>query len=529
VQPPAGSGGIVEEIRFHTERAVPSSLLNVLDIIRGRDLGSTDFGRLMNAINVTLLITLYPAVQAVMPQFDPPAVHSYSRILREAERGIYVQPQQNSIDFLEHVLPFLAYYPAGRRETVRAEQYLSTLPDLRRAMRLNSESVLPGYFSGIANERAGRLEDAHALFSQTWELFPECYPAALGLVRVMEAQGRGQEALVLLSDLTSIFPDNFEVKRLLALTYYHAGNWSRAGAVVDEILNRDSQDGEFILIKAHILVEQGALLQAQAPLNMYTRINPNNRLYLFLRARIQAEAHNNRDAALNHLRAILRSSPDDEVLLYTARLLIESPRPVDQAEGRTLLTRLLAAPIPSLEVISLALEDAIQREVWEDAQIYLPRLLEERRSSRDLLAAYTVESGQGNNAAAFSYARELFERDRNDQEGTIAYISALIGMDRQGEAARMIESRLNGTERRELRSRYYYLLSQTRNNEEMKINDLQSSLFEDPRNLNALIALFEIYHHRNDERRASLYLRQALAMAPDNLRLKRFEAEACME
>jgi Tfp pilus assembly protein PilF len=76
-----------------------------------------------------------------------------------------------------------------------------------------------------------------------------------------------------------------------------------------------------------------------------------------------------------------------------------------------------------------------------------------------------------------------------------------------------------------LQSRYYYLRSRLGANEEAVMNDLHASLFEDPRNLNALTALFEIYHRRKDERRAVYYLKQALALAPDNPQLKRYEAE----
>jgi Tfp pilus assembly protein PilF len=57
------------------------------------------------------------------------------------------------------------------------------------------------------------------------------------------------------------------------------------------------------------------------------------------------------------------------------------------------------------------------------------------------------------------------------------------------------------------------------------MNDLHSSLFEDPRNFNALTAMFEIYHRRRDERRALYYLKQALAIAPEDPQLKRYEAE----
>jgi thioredoxin-like negative regulator of GroEL len=346
----------------------------------------------------------------------------------------------------------------------------------------------------------------------------------------MEKQGRYTQAELLLSDLNSRFKDNAQVKRQLALSYYHSGNWLRALAAVDEILQKYPRDGEFVLMKAHILVEQGQLLQAQAPLDLYAGINPNNRFALFLSARVQAEAYNNREGALNYLRSIIRSSsPDDdyykEAAVYAARLLMESNRPQDQIEGRSLLIRLMAVPNPSLEAVSLALSDAIRQEAWTDARIYLARLLEERRSAQDLLAAYTVEKEQGNAVAALSFARELYQRDRSNEEGILAYISALIETGRKDEASAMIQSRIEGVPGGALKSRYYYLRSQTRNDEELQLSDLRSSLFEDSRNLSPLIALFEIYLRRNDERRAISYLRQALALAPDNLLLKRYEAE----
>jgi tetratricopeptide (TPR) repeat protein len=346
----------------------------------------------------------------------------------------------------------------------------------------------------------------------------------------MEKEGRYLQAERLLSDLAGRFPDNAQIQRQLALSYYHSGNWPQAQAAVDEILQKNSRDGEFILMKAHILVEQGQLLQAQAPLDLYAGISPNSRHAFFLRARVQAEAYNNREGALNYLRSIIRSpSPADdyynEASIYAARLLMESSRPQDQIEGRELLVKLLVVPNPSLEVLSLAMWDAIRREAWIDAKLCLGRLLEERRSNQDLLAAYTVEKEQGNAAAALSFARELYQRDRSDDDGILAYISALIETGRRDEAAGMIETRLTGMAGGTLKSRYYYLRSRTRGSEELQMNDLRSSLFEDSRNLNSLIALFEIYQGRNDDRRAVSYLRQALALAPDNPQLKRYEAE----
>jgi thioredoxin-like negative regulator of GroEL len=136
-----------------------------------------------------------------------------------------------------------------------------------------------------------------------------------------------------------------------------------------------------------------------------------------------------------------------------------------------------------------------------------------------------VERGLENRAAALSYARELYESDPANEEGVIAYISALIDIGRRSEAAALLETRLASLPGGIMKSRYYYLRSRLRSGEEAVMADLRSSLFEDPRNLNALTALFEIYHRRRDERRAVYYLKQVLALAPENAQLKRYAEE----
>jgi Tfp pilus assembly protein PilF len=518
---PSGSGGLADEIRALTENGSPPSLMQALDMIRGRDLAASDFGRAMSAIIVNLMQKLYPSIRTPLPPADPPQTNAYSRILREAERGNYTSPPANSSDFLDYTLPFLALL----NET-KGERLIPILPDLQKAKELNPSSVLAPYFSGLIYERTGKIDEAEAEYTKAGELSSDCYPAAEGLARIKMAKGLKQEAIQIFSDLVIRYPDNSAVKRQLALAYYEVGDWSRAEPAIAEVLQRDSRDGEFILMRARVLVEQGQFTQAQAPLDLYASINPSNPLYLFLRARVQAEGFHNRDAALNYLRSLLRgSNAGDEESVYAANLLMESPRAEDQNEGRELLARLLNKEEPSPVVLNLALQDSIRRENWREANDYLKLLLAVRRGPQDLLSAYKVEHGLGNNAAALTYARELHEKDPANEEGTIAYISALIDTGRQDEAGRLIESRLKGMSGGGLKSRYYYLLSRIRTNEEAAMNDLRSSLFEDPRNLNALIAMFDIYHRHRDERRAVYYLKQALAIAPDNPQLKRYENE----
>jgi Flp pilus assembly protein TadD len=515
------AGGIAAEIRSSVELGTPGFLIKALDLIRARNLGDTEFGRVMNTVIVTMIQKIYPDVQARFLPLDPPPTHVYARILRDAEQGKYVPPVPGTTDYLEQILPFFALLSASGEK-----EFSQAIPDLQRAKQINPYAVLAPYFLGIAYERLGRLSEASAEYSLAYELSPECYPAILGLTRIMDASGKKEEAFRMLSDLVILYPDNIAIKRQLALAYYHNRDWSRAESAISEILQWNNRDSEFLLMRAHVLVEQGQFLQAQVPLELYAAINTNNRLYRFLRARVQAEGYRNRDSAMNYLRAILRGNPDDEeATVYAARLLMGSARPEDQAEGRELLQGLLKKGIRSVAVVSLEIEDAIRREAWGEAEAYLERLLSERRSPQDLLFAYRIKRGLGNNSEALAYAQELYERNPADEEGSVAYISALISAGRQNEASQMIESRLSSLPGGSLKSRYYYLRSRLQTNEELMMNDLRSSLFEEPRNLFALTAMFEIYHRRRDERRAVYYLKQALALAPENPQLRRYEAE----
>jgi Tfp pilus assembly protein PilF len=371
-----------------------------------------------------------------------------------------------------------------------------------------------------------QFTDADAAYKKAYSISNEFYPAMTGSARLLALNGRRGDAVALLSDLVIRYPDSLLIKRQLAIIYYEGKDWLRAGPVVDDILQKDPRNGEFLLMKAHILIEQGNFTQANAPLDTYAPINPNNRLYLFLRARLQAEGNRNRDSAMNYLRSILRINPnDEEAVIYAAGLLMESQRASDQEEGRALLGRLRQTSGSSITVLSLSLRDAVQREDWREAQGYLNRILPVRRTDQDLHDAYSIERGLNNNARALTFARELYERDTAKNEYIAVYISALIDNGRREEASRLLESRLAAANTVAGKSRYFFLRSRIQDNEEEALGDLRSSLFEDPRNLDALIAMFEIYHRRREERRAVHYLRQAIAISPDNPRLKRYETE----
>ncbi|MDR2543161.1 MAG: tetratricopeptide repeat protein, partial [Treponema sp.] len=329
------SGSLTEEIRSLTETGILSSMLQALELIRSRNLAGAEFGRVMNGINTLLIRLVYPDSLVRLPILDLPQTHNYTRIIREAERGVYQQPHENSIDFFEHILPFLA---VTENVTNLTELFPAIFDDLKKAERIRPTSIFPAFFQGLLHERLTNLSEAERFFRQAYSISEEFYPALIGIARVRRLSGDLTEAVRLFSDLTIRYPDSLEIKKELTLSLFENRAWQRALPIIDEVLLAEPRNGDFILMKAFILIEQGNHSQANVLLDGYAAINPNNRMYLFLRARIQFEGNRNRDSALNYLRSILRSNPDDEEALgFAATLLLESPRPADHAEGRELL------------------------------------------------------------------------------------------------------------------------------------------------------------------------------------------------
>jgi predicted Zn-dependent protease len=227
---------------------------------------------------------------------------------------------------------------------------------------------------------------------------------------------------------------------------------------------------------------------------------------------------------------------------------MESPRQEEQEEGRALLLRLIRGTTsnseamadsgaiadsnmaadgvePPLSLIELAFQDALNRKAWEEAELYLNRLLEADRTPRYLMGAYQIALGLGDSKAALSWARELHEKEPSNEEGSLMLATALINAGAIADARAFIEQRLANLSSGSIKSRYYYLRSNLHDNEDDALEDLRSSIFEDARNLPALISLFKLYLKRQDETRALYYLKQALALSPDALELQAYKQQ----
>jgi predicted Zn-dependent protease len=524
-RPMENSGGVAADIRALCDEGSPSALSKAIILLQENKIEESEFGRMMNTIAVTLLIKVYKEPSGSLPRPDPPQNHSYSKILTEAERGIYREPPPASNDYLEHILPFIALL-----DDTAQSRFAAALPNLEKARQINPNGALAPYFMGLAAERMDRINKASELYAAALALAPDCYPAAFGIAGILQEQGHDEEAVRILSNMNDQYPDNIIIMRQLARAYFHQNDWTSARQVIDAALAIRPQDPELNLLLAQVLFEEGQFVQMQAVLDKYAAGNPENRDYALLRARLQGDGFKNRENAINILRPLYKLKPDDfSVALYLTKLLLESNNDAEQIEGRELLKSLMLPPKRSeeipLDVILLASEDAVRRADWDEARTYQDRILSERRSSSTLVNAFKVEQGVGDRRAELALAEEIIQQYPNYEEGSIVYAEALIDSGRHGEAQRLIDARIGTLGSGVYKSRYYYLRGLLRGSFDAAVSDFRSSLFENPRNIDALKALVELYDKRRDERHVIYYLRQALALAPKDPDLLRYQEE----
>ncbi|MDR0551680.1 MAG: tetratricopeptide repeat protein [Spirochaetaceae bacterium] len=526
----AQGAGAANEIRQLVEAGSPSSLRQALALITQNNAASVEYGRVMGGIANTLLEKVYGEEPDSIIHTDFPQTHKYVKIIRDGEAGRYTVPSSSSTDYLELTLPFLALLNETQMNKLSA-----AIPDLEKAKRINPEGALAPCFLGMLYEKMPRFSSAASEYKEALAIAPDCHAATLGLARIMAADGWQDDAINLLTGLEQRYPDNLSIKRQLISIYINERQFDKANAALQQALALKQRDGELLLLQARYLIERGQAAQAQFTLDAYIQSNKETAAYSYLRARIAAEGYNNRAAALSVLRPVLRVYPNDfEIRLYTVKLLLESTNEQEYAEGRSMLAALLNSAGGSAysgntvstgysELLELAVQDAIRRSDWNAAKNYRDQIPEERLNSRDLLNSYEIEQGLGNKRGALSYARQMREKYPDNEDGNIAYITALIEAGQKAEASRVIDERLSKLGAGSFKSRYYFLRSRLQTKEDDMLGDLRSALFENPRNLDAIIALFEFYDKRGDERRAVYYLKQAAALSPANSTVKNYE------
>ena len=126
----------------------------------------------------------------------------------------------------------------------------------------------------------------------------------------------------------------------------------------------------------------------------------------------------------------------------------------------------------------------------------------------------------GKNEEAFNFAKTQLTKYPDDEIVLQAYVFAYSKVGNRDAVIKYIDS-LMVQATQKMKSYLFYVRSFLQVSEDKTLADLRSSLSMNPRNSDSLFRLYEIYYDRQDYRKAQYYLRQVVAINPNNNSLKK--------
>jgi tetratricopeptide (TPR) repeat protein len=510
-EPVPEQDSLTSRIRRDVELGSPSSLQRALQSMRQEGIDTLDFGRAMTFVAVRMANALYPDLKLALPPVDPPQLSPYYKILQDVDKGVYRPPGAAKADFLELLLPSFVLLGNPGPDVLKSAE-----ADLLAADSMGKSSALTPYFLGLLRERSQDYGTALSFYERARLIASDCYPADLGRVRALMALDRPEAALGVLVALREKFPDHNGIKKTLALAYYESGDYAKASPLVASVLQSEPSNSRFLLMRAHLLVLAKSYQQATPLLDAYAGVNPKDRLFLLLRARVAWEGENDAEKALGYLKTGLEAFPDDEDLSMLAARIRMRGTEADKVEGRLLLGVVLAEDPKNVEALRFLLVDSLAGNDPAAPAGYLERLIAEDKGFSDYSLAVQAYRKGGELASALDWAGRWYQSAPDSEDAASTYVQLLIATKSVQAAQDLIAKKIQDRGSSKFKSRLWTYKSRLEPSDDAAMSDLRSSLLENPENLEALVAMFDLYFKQKDYRKAQFYLKQALAAGPQD-------------
>ena len=497
------------EIERLLARGSPSSLEEAVDLAGRLVLVTPEETAAYRWLAYEMARLVYPEMTAALPaNVDAPSDDPLVKAFLEARNGRATAPAAGSSALYE-LFPALAVFRLNNVATSSA-----ALAATERFASFDLPSAVAGLARGMALERTGDRVAALAAYAAAMELAPDCYPAVIGRGRILVELGRPEEALtacVLQPPLDTMLA----YQRVRARALYGAGLWDEALPLVTAILLKDPMDSRSVLIRAHLLVERGEYKQAAPLLDAYASVDPYDRLYILLRARTALESSRDRSAAVAALRRGLERYPDDRELVLYAAEVFSAGDARERSEAVVLAGRALGADPSSARALKVLLAADLQVGNLADAADKADRLLVIDPAYSDYESLYRAYRGVGRTADATWVAQAWYARQPGSESAAVAMATVMVESSPPAEARDFIAVLLARGGSSAWRSTLFWLQSRVQDSRESSLASLRAALVENGMNVDALVAMADVYIADKDYQHARFYLKQALSLSPD--------------
>jgi Tfp pilus assembly protein PilF len=522
--PPGPDPALLETAGELIERGAPEHLRRAVEMLRD-PARSFPEAEEQAAFARTLFDLLYPELsEADYLSGGSFSVYRgpYSQMLDRARTGRppIAGPVAAGEGFFDLVVPalFLARL-ADDDSGARLSDLSGYLELLEKARRRNPASVLPLYLQGRIRELQGSVDQAAILYRNSIDKASSFYPGAQRLAVLLLREGRTAEAAALLEQIAELLPHGGSILFPLAEAYYESGQLEAASEAVAKVLLEDPDRPDALLLRARVRAAEGNWNQALRLLNLLLYQHPDNREAYLLAARLRYEEAADPEGALELLNEAESQFPEaPEFPELAGRIYLETGR---DGEGLNKLQRSLDLEPGRVSTLRLLLSNSMDMQRWLQAAIYLSEILEQERSEEDLLQAIEIYRSLGDPAQVLYYAEQLYQENPT-VENLVIYAQALLSGDQPEQAAALIEQGLEQAETPALHSTLLTLqasmIEEQSPEEAMAL--VRDALMEYPQNYLALVKIAELYMEQRELRKASLYLKQAIALDPNNAALQ---------
>ena len=475
---------------------------------------------LLNVISGIMSI-VYPSEKLSWP--IPPITfeNNYTAALNSAKKGVYDFSVGTS-DFLELTLPSLVLITAPSLKNYYQESETS----LKEALTLYRESFLANYLLALLFYRQNRDVEAMQFFEKAYTIDDSYLPMNQTYANCLIRNNENALADKISKKIIQDNPDNTEMLKVLAVSSFNSGDLQSAEQYVIRALQQEPDNMDFILLRAKILMKKGEYLNVSSLLDVYGRNNSNSKDYLLLRAELQRDWNKNISAASSTMQTALNFYPDDiDILLMAASIMATSGQKIGQKTLKEVLDIVLKKEPENTFAQELLISEYINSENWNDAYNLSSVLIKNKKYSSEILLKHIKSCIKMNLSSEARNTLSLLNSVNPEKSVLeLAEVQVLIAEGRKAEAFSLIQKALELYTGKS-KSDFYYEKSRIAANDEQKLADLRSSLTANPRNPDALFDLYKYYFNKADYRKAQYYVRQVVALNPENVKFAELNSQ----
>ena len=510
---------IEEDIISGVEDGSPESIKNAVSKIKKTDGDYLDNEKVLIFVATSIMEIVWPSEKITWEKVEAPEDNPYSGAVKSARNGVFDSSTGN-VDFLATILPAIVMLVPNTNQNV----YSQCVDSIVAALEKKPDSVLANYLAGVYCSKTDNILKAQDYFSKAYEKDKRNLEIVLAYTSALIANNQNLEAKGVITQINYLYPDDIRVLKQDAYIAFANKEYSAAENYVAKVLQQTPNDLEFLLFRAKIFIEKNDYIHAVSLLDMYARQNDTNIDYLILRTRVQLDWSKNTTAATETVEKALRLYPaNEEALMLATRISSMTDSPVAGKYSDELSAMVLEKNPNNKEALVYALEGLVQRENWQEAYVISSQLLKDpaNTSNPDVIMQHiTVCIKLNKKNEALEVASKAYTNDSQNETIIQAYVYAYSEVNDRDASLSLVNSLLNSSSSK-MKSYLYYRRSFLQRSGDNELADLRASLIANPRNSDALFRLYEIYYDKEDYRKAQYYLRQVVAINPNDSSIRK--------